>query len=69
MRLSLIVHIFGSIIFFLFLSYMTITKADKSLILLSLGAMIYFILMTLIIYRNYKKKQVTLTNKKRTYTP
>ncbi|KGL39457.1 hypothetical protein BMT55_06185 [Listeria newyorkensis] len=57
MRLSLIVHIFGSIIFFLFLSYMTITKADKSLILLSLGAMIYFILMTLITYRNYKKNK------------
>lgn len=57
MRLSLIVHIFGSIIFFLFLSYMTITKADKSLILLSLGVMIYFILMTLITYRNYKKNK------------
>lgn len=56
MRFSLIVHTLGSIIFFSFFIYMTFIKADKSLIILSLGAMIYFILMTVISYRNYKKK-------------
>ncbi|AQY50176.1 hypothetical protein PWEIH_09903 [Listeria weihenstephanensis FSL R9-0317] len=60
MRFPLIIHSFGSIIFFSFFIYMTFTKADKSLIILSLGAMIYFILMTVISYRNYKKqKEIT----------